>query len=92
IAQNQSAISQSVSLQLERAKMVINELKKLLNNYNPNLIILIVEQAKNISPELITSLDNTPEKPINSDSNSQSLIELIERTLKHRNDSPPSES
>ncbi|MGL6139790.1 MAG: hypothetical protein ACRC2M_21025 [Planktothrix sp.] len=92
IAQNQSAISQSVSLQLERAKMVINELKKLLNNYNPNLIILIVEQAKSISPELITSLDNTPEKPINSDSNSQSLIELIERTLKHRNDSPPSES
>jgi len=56
------------------------------------LIILIVEQAKDISPELIQFLDHTPEKQINSDSNGKGLIELIERTLKHRNDSPPSES
>lgn len=92
IAQNQSSISPSVSSQLERAEMVINELKKLIDNYNPNLIISIVQQAKNISPELIESLDKTPEKQPNSNSNSQVLIELIERTLKHRNDSPPSKS
>ncbi|HBW57661.1 MAG TPA: hypothetical protein DEF27_07595 [Oscillatoriales bacterium UBA8482] len=92
IAQNQSGIYSLVSLQLERAEMVINELKKLIDNYNPNLIISIVEQAKNISPELIESLDNTPEKKLDSASNSQVLIQLIERTLKHRNDAPPSES
>ena len=57
-----------------------------------DLIILIVEQAKDISPDLIQFLDHTPEKQINSDSNGKGLIELIERTLKHRNDSPPSES
>ncbi|CAD0231124.1 MULTISPECIES: hypothetical protein [Planktothrix] len=92
IAQNQSGISRSVSLKLERVEMVMKELKHLIDNYNPNLIILIVEQAKNISPELIQFLDYTPEKQINLDSNGKGLIELIERTLKHRNDSPPSES
>ncbi|CAC5341109.1 MULTISPECIES: hypothetical protein [Planktothrix] len=92
IAQNQSGISRSVSLKLERVEMVMKELKHLIDNYNPNLIILIVEQAKDISPELIQFLDHTPEKQINSDSNGKGLIELIERTLKHRNDSPPSES
>ncbi|GDZ93800.1 hypothetical protein PA905_16400 [Planktothrix agardhii CCAP 1459/11A] len=92
IAQNQSGISRSVSLKLERVEMVMKELKHLIDNYNPNLIILIVEQAKNISPELIQFLDYTPEKQINLDSNGKGLIELIERTLKHRNDSPPSKS
>lgn len=92
IAQNQSGISRSVSLQLERVEMVMKELKHLIGNYNPNLIVLIVEQAKNISPELTQFFDYTPGKEINSDSNSQSLIKLIEQTLKHRNDSPPPES
>lgn len=92
IAQNQSGISRSVSLKLERVEMVMKELKHLIDNYNHNLIVLIVEQAKDISPESIQFLDYTPEKKINSDSNNQSLIGLIERTLKHRNNSPPSES
>lgn len=92
IAQNQSGISRSVSLELERVKMVMNELKHLIENYNPNLIVLIFKQAKYISPELIQFLDYTPDKQINSDSNSQSLIELIGQTLKHHNDSPPPES
>jgi hypothetical protein len=72
--------------------MVMNELKHLIENYNPNLIVLIFKQAKYISPELIQFLDYTPDKQINSDSNSQSLIELIGQTLKHHNDSPPPES
>ncbi|WRH68593.1 MAG: hypothetical protein RSE13_10740 [Planktothrix sp. GU0601_MAG3] len=92
IAHNQSGISRSVSLKLERVEMVMKELKHLIDNYNPNLIILIVEQAKNMNPELSQLSDYTPEKPINSDSNSQGLIELIGQTLKHRNNSSPPES
>lgn len=92
IAQNQSGTSRSVSLKLERVELVMKELKHLIDNYNPNLIVLIVEQAKDISPELIPSLDSNSETKLNSDSNSQNLIGLIERTLKHRNDSSSSDS
>jgi len=90
IAQNQSGISRSISLKLQRAEMVIKELKYLINNYNPNLIVLILEQAKSISPELIQPVVSNSENKLNSESNSEHLIWLIERTLKHRNDSPPS--
>jgi len=97
ISESESSIARSILLKVERTEMVVKELEHLIDNYDPNLIVLIVEQAKNISPELIPAfapkiekLSLSPEENLTSDSNPQHLIGLIERTLKHRNHSSPS--
>lgn len=99
IAENDAEIARSILSKLERAELVVKELERLIDNYDPNLIILIVEQAKNMSPELIPSLISkieklalTPEENPSSESNPQHLIGLIERTLQQRNHNSPPES
>lgn len=65
----------------------------------PNLIILIVEQAKMFSPELIPNLISNienlrifPEENPSSSSNQEHLIGLIERTLRNKNSPSVSDS
>ncbi len=99
IAEDESNIARSILFKLERVEMVIKELEKLIDNYDPNLIILIVEQAKMFSPELIPNLISNienlrifPEENPSSSSNQEHLIGLIERTLRHKNSPSVSDS
>lgn len=99
IAENETLIARSILLKLERAELVIKELEKLIDSYDPNLIILIVEQAKTMRPELIpnliSNLENlvsSPEENSGSSSNQEHLIGLIEHTLRQKNNPSASDS